>query len=173
MYEAGLANYSDVKIGIHPYGWANPPDERCCNPEQPWADAPVFFFQDTILEYNDIINSYGHNTSQWITEFGWGTYQGVGVGGADVVNLPQGGEFFALISAEEQAEYTLRAIDLLQQPPLNDMVEVAILWNMNFAMVGNPADTPREQAGYSLLDASGYPRLIYRYLEVARKIAPN
>ncbi len=33
MYQAGVQNYADA-IGIHPYGWGNPPDSRCCEPVQ-------------------------------------------------------------------------------------------------------------------------------------------
>ncbi len=80
---------------------------------------------------------------------------------------------FDLVTPEQQAEYTIRAMDMLQQPPLSDRVEVAILWNLNFATIRDAVANGQEQAGYSLLNAGGQPRLVYRYLEVARKIIPE
>lgn len=169
MYAAGLAQYTDVKIGVHPYGWGNPPDERCCTDVRGWADNPVFFFQDTIYDYLSIMQENGHDVQMWITEFGWGTYQGVGVGGADVQQLPGDAAFFVLNNPVQQAEYTLRAFELIQQPPLGDIVERAFLWNLNFATVPNAVNNALEQAGYSILDASGFGRPIYYYLLVSRR----
>ena len=170
MINAGLTNYPDVRIGVHPYGWANPPDARCCTTERPWADNPVFYFQDTLFDYRDILTRSGLANRFWITEFGWGTYQGVGVGGTDVNPPPPGAEFFAYVTREQQAEYVVRALALTQQPPLSDFVEYAFLWNMNFAMLAGAIDNRHEQAGYSLLDAGGMPRLAFLYLYVSRRV---
>lgn len=168
MYDAGLAQY-DAKVGVHPYGWGNSPDERCCIEGRPWANNPVFFFQDTLYDYIDIIQRNGHNTQLWITEFGWGTYRGVGVEGADVAPPPAGAEFFDLITPRQQAEHVLRAFEIVQQPPLSDWVGVSILWNLNFAALPFVVEQRQEQAGYSLYDASGNPRLVYFYLLVSRR----
>ncbi|PJF41778.1 MAG: hypothetical protein CUN55_11495 [Phototrophicales bacterium] len=168
MYDAGLAQY-DAKIGVHPYGWGNAPDERCCIEDRPWGNNPVFFFQDTLYDYIDIIQRNGHNTQLWITEFGWGTYQGVGENGEDISPPPAGAEFFDLITPQEQAEYTLRAFEIVQQPPLSDWIGVSILWNLNFATLPFVVEQRQEQAGYSLYDASGNPRLVYFYLLVSRR----
>lgn len=169
MYDAGLAQY-DAKIGVHPYGWGNTPDERCCIEGRPWGDNPVFFFQDTLYDYIDIIQRNGHSTQLWITEFGWGTYKGVGAGGGDVEPPPAGAEFFNLVSAEQQAQYTVRAFALIQQPPLSDWIGAAMLWNLNFAMLPFVLDQRQEQAGYSLLDADGNPRLVHLYLLFSSRI---
>lgn len=171
MYAGGLANYPDVKIGIHPYSWANPPDSTCCTTERGWADNVVFYFLDTLNEYRQIMIQNGDADGKlWITEFGWGTYQGVGKNGTDLSAIPPGAEFFGLLTAEQQAQYVIRALEMLQTPPLSDFVEVSILWNLNFALVGDINANPSEQAGYSILDASGYPRLVYYYLATANKI---
>lgn len=168
MYDAGLAQY-DAQIGIHPYGWGNAPDERCCIEGRGWGDNPVFFFQDTIYAYIDIIQRNNDDAKLWITEFGWGTYKGVGINGADVAPPPAGAEFFDLISLEQQAQYTLRAFELVQQSPLSDWVSVSFLWNLNFAALPFVVEQRQEQAGYSLLDASTQPRLVYWYLLVSRR----
>lgn len=170
MYDAGLANYGDVGVGIHPYGWANPPDERCCTTVRGYADNPVFFFAETIEDYIEIMNQRGHNAQLWITEFGWATYDRILPGQANP-SAPQ--PFFDLISSEMQAQYTLRAMEMVQSPPLADRIAVAFLWNLNFATIGDAVANGQEQAGYSLLDAGGNPRLVYRYLQVARKEIPE
>ncbi len=169
MYSAGLARYADVKIGVHPYGWANPPDSRCCTNERGWASDKVFYFLDTITDYADIMRQNNHATKMWLTEMGWGTFKGVGPGGVDLP-APAVAGFFDLITPQQQAEYGIGAFALIQQPPLSDMVELGVMWNLNFAMIGDVVNAPQEQMGYSLLDATGYPRLIYRYFQVARKI---
>lgn len=169
MYDAGLARYAGIGIGVHPYGWANPPDERCCSQARPWADNPVFYFLDTLYDYRDIVSNNGHDAKLWVTEFGWGTYQGIGPGGIDVVPAPSEAEFFNYISPEQQAQYTIRALELMQQPPLSNFVERAILWNLNFATLQGAIEQRTEQAGYSLLDATSYPRLVFYYLATARR----
>ncbi len=168
MYAAGLARYTDVKIGVHPYGWANPPDSRCCTSERGWADNRVFYFLETISDYADIMRQNNHATKMWLTEMGWGTFKGVGPGGTDLP-APAVAGFFDLITPQQQAEYGIQAFALIQQPPLSDIVELGFLWNLNFAMIGDVVNAPQEQMGYSLLDATGYPRLIYHYFQVARK----
>lgn len=167
MYDAGLAAYSDVRVGIHPYSWGNSPDERCCHTEHGWADNPVFFFANTLEDYLAIMQRNNHNVPMWATEFGWGTYNGVGTGGTDVSPVPAGAEFFTLINTEQQAQYVMRAFDLLQQP--GSPVEMAFLWNLNYATLPSAIDQRLEQAGYSLFDASGNPRLVYYYLLTARR----
>jgi hypothetical protein len=169
MYDAGLASFADVKIGVHPYGWGNPPDERCCTTTRAWANNPVFFFLNTLEDYIAIAQRNGHNTLLWVTEFGWGTYKGVGPGGMDVDALPANAEFFALVSAQQQAEYTVRAFEIMQQAPLGDAVEIAFLWNLNFAALPGATDQRLEQAGYSLIDASGNLRLVFHYLLATRR----
>jgi hypothetical protein len=169
MYDAGLAQYSDVKIGVHPYGWANPPDERCCTTVRGWADNPVFFFLDTLYDYTAIIQQNGHTGGKiWVTEFGWGSYDGLAPG-AGAPAAPPAAPFFAMINERQQAEYIVRAFELMQQPPLGDMIEVAFLWNLNFSLVGDPIAGQREDAGYSLLNVNAQPRLVYYYLESARR----
>ncbi|NJL93034.1 MAG: cellulase family glycosylhydrolase [Anaerolineae bacterium] len=141
MYAAGLASFPDVRLGVHPYGWGNAPGETCCIPGRGWGDNPVFFFLDTLNEYRAISQRNGHPVPMWITEFGWGTYQGIGPVGE---NLPAPAivPFFDLVTPQEQAQYTVDALALMQQPPLREFVEMAFLWNLNFAMVGDIATDP-------------------------------
>jgi hypothetical protein len=141
MYKAGLDKYDDIAVGIHPYGWANPPDVRCC-PDQGrgWDDAPQFYFLDNISNYRSIMLGKGDkNVKLWATEFGWATWEG----------LPQSPPeaWMAFNSSQHQQDYTLHAFRIGQA--LNFMGPM-FLWNMNYATPSTVANR-NEIAGYSLM----------------------
>ena len=124
MYDAGFAQFPDVVLGIHPYGWGNPPDERCCDEgeDQFWDDDPHFFFLDTIDAYRRIIAENGDaGRRMWITELGWATWEGLPEPAPDV--------WMDYNSTHDQQVYTLRAFEMAQQA---DDIDVMILWNLNF-----------------------------------------
>jgi hypothetical protein len=146
MYEAGLANYPDIALGAHPYSWGNAPDTRCCDPvpDRSWDDDPHFFFLENIEALRQIALQYGHDVEIWGTEFGWATYDGLGA------EAPQG--FFNYVTEDLQAQYTINALDILQNSGEYSYVGTMILWNLNFAVIpGAVAERQEEQAGYSLL----------------------
>lgn len=147
MYAAGLGNYRDIVVGAHPYGWANPPDARCCDPslERGWDDQPQFFFLDNISDKRAIMDRNGHqDIPMWITEFGWAVWEDLGV------PLPDPAEnnlWMMENSPMEQALYTIRAFEIGLADP---RIGVMILWNLNHA---NPSTIGNRQeiAAYSLL----------------------
>lgn len=148
MYAAGLANYRDIAVGIHPYGWANPPDARCCSPgpERGWDEHPHFFFLDTLNEYRAIMNFYGHgDVSFWVTEFGWATWEDLWG------EAPQA--WMSYNSLARQAEYTLRALQIGEQ---RADVALMILWNLNFGAKEINIDQRDERAAYSLIIPAEY-----------------
>lgn len=171
LYNSGLAAYgSDVAVGIHPYGWANAPDARCCASSRGWDDKPQFFFLDTIEDYREIMVANGHGDAQmWSTEFGWATFDGLRTGFAASGPQPPdppGAEYFGDIDQWQQAEYTLRAFALAQERPhLGPM----ILWNLNFATMTDAVDRGDPQTAYSLLDTLWDPRPVYERLQQAPK----
>ena len=141
MYDAGLAQYQDISIGIHPYSWGNPPDTLCCNavPNRGWDDDPSFFFANNIADYREIVRRNNHDVAMWTTEFGWATWDGL------PTEPPQAWMIYN--TPQQQADYTLRAFEIGQESPdLGPM----LLWNLNFA---NPTmvEQRNEIAGYSLL----------------------
>jgi len=145
MYRGGLANY-DVRIGVHPFGWGNPPDVRCCNKidGQGWDDKPQFFFLDTLADYRQIMLSYRHGAAKmWATEFGWGTWDGFSGAPPET--------WMAYNNTAHQAEYTVKAFQIGQAL---GFVENMFLWNLNFA---NPSSVGSgvEMAAYSLLMVDG------------------
>lgn len=141
MYQAGLGRYSDVKIGVHPYGWGNPPDFLCCNnvDGQGWDDQPQFFFRQTIRDYAAIIAAFGHRAQMWVTEFGWATWE-------DFPTEPPD-PWMTYNSALDQRDYTMRAFQLGQA---RADIGVMILWNLSYAEERTVYDRI-ELAGYSIL----------------------
>ncbi len=160
MYAAGLGDpyYTNVAVGVHPYSWGNPPDARCCDniEGRSWDDDPHFFFMNTIEEYREIMVNNGHAAVQmWSTEFGWATWEGIPSEAPEL--------WMTYNSAEQQAEYTIRAFQIGQS---RDYMGPMFLWNLNFA---NPTliEQRNEMVGYSLfvpLPNGGITRPLYDWL---------
>lgn len=143
MYNAGLARYSDVAVGVHPYSWGNPPDARCCDAVegQGWDDDPHFFFANNVEDYRQIMVSSGHaDADMWITEFGWATWDGF-PGSAPETWMTYNDKW-------RQANYTIRAFQLGQE---TDYVGPMMLWNLNFGILERAVENGDERAAYSLV----------------------
>jgi hypothetical protein len=167
LYNAGLAQYgTDVSVGIHPYGWANPPSAHCCpNPGRGWDDKPQFFFLDTVEDYHAIMAANGHSNAQlWATEFGWATFDGLQTSSGSQPPNPPDTPYFGYIDRWQQAAYTVQAFTLAQERPyLGPM----ILWNLNFSTLTGAVDGSDPKAGYALLDSRWQPRPVYQELKQA------
>ncbi|MBW4435586.1 MAG: hypothetical protein KME04_00510 [Pleurocapsa minor GSE-CHR-MK-17-07R] len=144
MYAAGLGQYADVKIGVHPYPWANLPDALCCDniEGQGWDDNPHFFFRETMEAYRRIIGENGHATQMWVTEFGYASWDGLP--GAP----PEGDDWMGYTDRTEQGLYTIRALEILQGSP---DVGTTMLWNLNFATLAGLIQNRDERAAYSII----------------------
>jgi hypothetical protein len=154
MYQNGLADFKDVAVGVHPYSWGNPPDERCCNliDGRGWDDKPQLFFLNTLDTYRGIMAENGHTgASLWVTEFGWASWDGFSSSAPD--------DWMAYITPDDQAAYAVRAFGIGQALKY---VGAMFLWNLNFANPTTIADR-NQVAGYSLLvmDTSIHPRSMY------------
>jgi hypothetical protein len=150
MYEAGVDQWVDG-IGVHPYGFANPPHESWQDPTHVSSghnDHPSFFFLDTLEDYHAIMLEYGDTKHKlWVTEFGWPSVDNMG--DMDTV----GWEYAREVSEAQQAEYIVRAFHMGDERP---WVGPMFLWNLNLAPIwgsGNPV------SAYSILrpDASFRP----------------
>lgn len=145
MFAAGLASYSDVSIGVHPYSWGNPPDAGCCNAVdgQGWDDDPHFFFADTMRDYRQISANNGRaGMLMWVTELGWASWDGFPNA------LPDGSDWMAYNDRWDQGFYTIRALEIGEASP---DVAGTILWNLNFATLAGMIDNRDERAAYSML----------------------
>ncbi len=168
MYQAGLANYQNVAVGVHPYGWGNPPSATCAancdpGPERGWDDQRFFYFLDTLNDYHDLMAQYGDVSRQlWATEFGWPTFDGFGVQPDAAIG------YFNYVSEWDQGHYLVEALSYMQSQPY---MGPAFIWNMNWALfAGRDGIQPLEQeAGYALIRPDGSARPAYLLLSLAPK----
>jgi hypothetical protein len=153
MVSAGVGVWVDG-IGVHPYGFANPPEER-------WDDAthlssshnshPSFFFRDTLEDYRAILTAGGLGSLPlWVTEFGWPSVDGLG--STDTT----GWEYAHNVTEEQQADYIVQGFETGQ---MLDWIGPMILWNLNISTIWGK---DRPESAYSLLrpDASYRPAFI-------------
>ena len=142
MYAAGLGNYHDIAIGVHPYGWANPPDATCCGTKG-WDNDPHFFFGDTLNAYHQMMDANGQSNQQlWVTEFGWPTWDGF------PGQPPAADAWITRNTKWDQANYAIRAFQIGQQTPY---IGPMFLWNLNFALLAGMVKSGDEQAAYSIV----------------------
>jgi uncharacterized protein YgiM (DUF1202 family) len=127
MYAHGLARYSDG-VGVHPSGFANPPEVTIQDWQAGRYTAPPshfdhrsFYFRSTMEEYRAVMVAAGDvNKRLWPTEFGWGS-----------TSTPHPGyEYEAYITESTQAQYIVRAYLLMREW---GWVGVPFLWNLNFS----------------------------------------
>lgn len=140
-YANGLSRYSDA-IGVHPSGFANPPNvtvqdfqQGKYNPPPSHFDHRSFYFKSTMMEYRNVMIASGDGEKKiWPTEFGWA-----------VSSSPyQGYEYATYNNYDKQALYIAEAYRLMKEW---GFVGTAFLWNLNFpsgeqatfAILGKPA----------------------------------
>ncbi len=180
IYKAGLPKDDpNVAIGVHPYGWANPPEARCCATQSKgWDNHPSFFFLDTLYTYRDIMAKNNHSQAKlWATEFGWATFKGLHY--QDHIKGPPAMPptnpdlaWMNVIDEIQQAAYVVRAFNMAQTGDLATFMGPMFLWNMNFATLPGfvNADKPSlPEAGYSILDSDWNTRPIYNVIQAAPK----
>jgi hypothetical protein len=166
-YAAGLAPYSDA-IGVHPNGWANPPDSTCCaaSPDvSGWFNDRSFYFGDTLRDYRQIMTDNNDSgTFIWVTDFGWGSSEGV----AEASTVDQNFGFVNFTSQAEQAQYIPRAYEIGRTL---GYVGPMFLSNLNACQVvgSSPQSVEFRLCYFSLLDKDGNPRPAYDAVKAARK----
>lgn len=160
MLASGVLQSVDA-IGAHPYGWANPPGSTVAEPDTAVPshnNHPSFFFLDTLNDYTALLAEFGAtNTPIWVTEFGWGTFQGIDAA------PPAGAEFMNHVSEWQQAVYIMDAYHIAHQIP---QVGPMILWNLNFGPLLGGAYSV---SGYSILRPDGSLRPAYKTMQQLTK----
>jgi hypothetical protein len=142
MLEAGVAQWVDG-IGVHPYGFANPPEESVHDAQHvapSHNDHPSFFFRDTLETYRRLLLEYGAGDVElWVTEFGWASAEGMGA-------IDRAGVGYMYdVSEQQQAAYTVRAFEMGLG---TEWVGPMFLWNLNIAPIWGG---DRAVSAYSLL----------------------
>ncbi len=151
MIAAGVGDWVDA-IGAHPYGAANPPDERFADAAHHatgYTDHPSFFFLDTLEDYRAILSEAGLDKPIWITEFGWPSIDGFGP-----VETP-GWEYAREVGEADQAAYLARAIELRRE---RAWLGPMFVWNLNVAWLLGPV---RPESAYGLIRPDGSFRPAY------------
>ncbi|HOT93482.1 MAG TPA: cellulase family glycosylhydrolase [Anaerolineae bacterium] len=142
--QAGLAQWVDG-IGVHPYGYGNPPWERAADATHTrtaWNEHPSFFFLDTLEDYHAILLAAGVDAQLWPTEFGWPSIDGIRAAdlGADAPY-----PYAMWLTEQEQADYLTAAARLILERP---WVGPFFIWNLNMSVIWGP---DRPEALFSLL----------------------
>ncbi len=156
MYDAGLQDVCDV-VGVHALGYANPPDVYYpggdFDPARMYDNHRSFFFRNTVVDmYMMVMAANGDGNKRiWITKFGWGTTDGLGM------EAPQGYDFTADIDEQQQADYIVAAYTWAAQ---QGYVGGAFLYTVDVS----PA---RSDAGllYSITRPDGTPRPAYTAIQ--------
>ncbi len=158
MYQNGLRQYSDA-IGAHPSGYNVPPDATGCHPNVQVFRGPCdnphhsWSFRQTMEGYRRIMVKYGDSAKRiWPTEFGW----------ASNPSPVKGYEYAADNTLEEQAQFTVRAYQMMKQW---GWVGVAFLWNLNFKVVAPGS----EMAQWGIVDQYWNPLPVYNALKACRE----
>lgn len=155
MYDAGLQDVCDI-VGVHAPGYANPPDVYYQGGDfdstRMYDDHRSFFFRNTVVDMYMVMAANGDGNKRiWITEFGWGTVDGLGMA------APQGYDFTADIDEQQQADYIVAAYAWAAQ---QGYVGGAFLYTVDVS----PA---RSDAGllYSITRPDGTPRPAYTAIQ--------
>ncbi|MBW4436619.1 MAG: hypothetical protein KME04_05765 [Pleurocapsa minor GSE-CHR-MK-17-07R] len=157
MIEAGLLDVTDC-VGAHHNGynispllrWDQVPDDPTASFRGPFPDGNPhhsWSFRSTLETYVNKVRVAGGNQPLCVTEFGWASAD-------SLAGVPEGLEFAFDNSIEEQAQYTVEALDLMSE---SGDVRLAFLWNLNYGpQAGWSPDN--ENVAYSLIA----PEFIFR-----------
>ncbi len=158
MAAAGVGDWVDG-IGVHPYGFANPPQEHWDDPTHAAPshnDHPSFFFRDTLEDYRAILAEAGlESLPLWVTEFGWPSVDELGA--VDT----SGWEYARDVTEAQQAEYVVAGFKMGQAMEHSGPM---ILWNLNISTIWG---AERPESAYSLLRPDGSYRPAYITLRLA------
>lgn len=158
MVEAGVGDWVDG-VGVHPYGFANPPEERwddVTHRAPSHKDHPSFYFRDTLEDYRTILVDGGlASMPLWVTEFGWPSVDRMGA--VDTA----GWEYANDVSEVQQADYVVRGFQMGRSL---EWMGPMILWNLNIATIWGGE---RPESAYSLLRPDGSYRPAYIALRIA------
>ncbi len=148
MIAAGMLNYTDC-VGAHHNGynigpsvtWDNVTNDPTAtfrgpfdNPHHSWS------FRSTLQTYANKVAVAGGDQRLCVTEFGWASVE-------DMDGFPAGFEFALDNTLAEQAEWTVEALDNMEEW---DIVWLAFIWNLNYGPQAGWS-TESDNTPYSLI----------------------
>jgi hypothetical protein len=166
LIAAGMLNFVDC-VGAHHNGLNVPPNQDWNNlPERnpparfrgPWANPHhSWSFKSTLEGYANRIRAAGSDKKLCVTEFGWPSVEDLQGRG----QLRDGFGFAADNTLQDQANFTVQAIELMQQW---GFVRLAILWNLNYgAQAGwNIGGAVGDNVPWSILGPNFQPRPVWQ-----------
>jgi hypothetical protein len=158
LIQAGLLNYADC-VGTHHNGynigpsvaWDSRPTDPTAtfrgpfdNPHHSWS------FYSTLQTYANKIELAGGDQPLCITEFGWASTE-------DLDGFPPGFEFATDNTLEEQSEWTIEALDNMEEW---GFVWLAFIWNFNYGPQAG-WDPTNDNVPYSMIGKDWVFRPIY------------
>ncbi len=164
MYGAGLGQYRDIFVGVHPYSWGNPPDQPCCDAVEGrgWDDNPHFFYKNNVDDMRAIMVNNGHAEQRmFVTEFGYATWDGF--------PPPPPQPWMDYITECQQGQYLIQAVQIAQS---QDFMGPFIIWNLNVANEVTVANKD-EMAAYSLIIPREVPRERAAYWMIHDAVRPE
>ena len=144
MYKAGAGAYFDI-YSANAFGMDRPPEDP--------PDADALNFQRVLLQRR-IMERYGDgDKAVWFNEYGWN---------AAPESMPPERLFWQRVAEREQAEYTLRGIDLARR----DWPWAGVFMIWYFRQVGT---IPSDRADYyfRMVDPDFTPRILYSAVQDA------
>ena len=146
-----IKSYFD-NLGAHPGSNNNPPDTMWPGNPGPgpgWQNDPSFYFR-RIEQLRQVMIDNGDAAKQiWLTEFGWTT-----------ANQAPGYEYGAQVSAQDQANYLVRAFQIARNEW--PWVGVMSVWNLNYSVISSPSD---EKYPWSVVNSDWSARPSYTALK--------
>ncbi|RMF80458.1 MAG: hypothetical protein D6737_07955 [Chloroflexi bacterium] len=148
LIAAGMLNYADC-VGAHHNGinigpsvtWDNVPNDPTAtfrgpfdNPHHSWS------FRSTLQTYANKVALAGGDQPLCVTEFGWASTE-------DMDGFPQGFEFANDNTLAEQRDWTIEALNNMEQW---DIVWLAFLWNLNYGPQAG-WDSSNDNVPYSII----------------------
>jgi hypothetical protein len=158
LIAAGMLNYTDC-IGAHANGYNLAPDQPWDqvvndptasfrgpfdNPHHSWS------FYSTIRTYASKAAAAGGDQKVCVTEFGWAVTEDLG-------GTPLGFEFANDNTLEEQSDFTVHALELMEEW---DVVWLAFIWNLNYGPQAGWA-TDNDNVPYSIIGKDWAFRPVY------------
>lgn len=159
LIAAGMLDYADC-VGAHHNGynigpdvtWDNVPNDPNAtfrgpfdNPHHSWS------LRSTLETYASKIALAGGDQKLCITEFGWASTE-------DLSGYPAGFEFANDNTLEEQARWTIQALDMMNSEW--DFVWLAFIWNLNYGPQAG-WDPTNDNVPYSIIGPEFNHRPVY------------
>jgi hypothetical protein len=168
LIKAGMLKYTDC-VGAHHNGYNIGPGVAFQDAPKDSNGATAIFrgpfdnpnhlwsFYSTLDGYAKKIKAAGSPLKLCVTEFGWASMEDIKKPDGSPAPPPRGFEFALDNTLAEQAQYTLQAVDIMNQW---GYVQLAFVWNLNYGAQTN-WDITNDNVPYSILGPNWSQRPVW------------